>query len=117
MLQSPRRRPLRFVREDTVVVEVMETTISPLTKSTSSKVQYDLMWEKMMELHQHVQQDSTENYRVKNKASLCLLQTEDKFVLQNLQSLLLPRYERQVSSLGTATRSISYKLVLHLRYN
>ena len=42
------------------MVEVMETTISPLTKSTSSKVQYDLMWEKMMELHQHVQQDSTE---------------------------------------------------------
>ena len=42
------------------MVEVTEATVSPLTKSTSSRVNNDLMWVKMMELHPHVQQDSTE---------------------------------------------------------
>jgi hypothetical protein len=43
-----------------LVVAVTEATVSPLTKSTASRVNYDLMWVKMMELHQHVQQDITE---------------------------------------------------------
>jgi hypothetical protein len=77
LLQSPRRRSPRFVREETIVVEVTETTISPLTKSTSSKVQYDLMWAKMMELHQHVQQDSTETTgrKIRRHFAFCKLKT------------------------------------------
>jgi len=35
------------------VVQVMETTVSPLMKSTSSKVQYDLMWAKISKIAQN----------------------------------------------------------------
>jgi hypothetical protein len=60
LLQSPKRQSPRFVRKEILVVAVTEATVSPLTKPTASKVNSDLMWLKMMELHQHVQQDSTE---------------------------------------------------------
>ncbi len=51
------------VTKGNLVVEITEATVSPLTKS--SKVHPDMMWLKMMELHQHVQQDSTEATRRK----------------------------------------------------
>jgi hypothetical protein len=60
LLQSPQRQSPRFFRKENLVVAVTEVTVSPLTKSASSRVNSDLMMVKMMELHQHVQQDSTE---------------------------------------------------------
>jgi hypothetical protein len=58
LLQSLQRQSPRFFRNENLVLEVTEATVSTLTKSTSSRVNADLMWVKMMELHQHVQQDN-----------------------------------------------------------
>ncbi len=48
LMDSPQRQSPRLARKESLVVEVTETSISPLTKSTSSKIQYYLMWAKMM---------------------------------------------------------------------
>jgi hypothetical protein len=77
LLQSPRRQSPRFVRKENLVVAVTEATVSPLTKSTASRVNYDLMWVKMMELHQHVQQDITEatGRKIRRHCAFCKLKT------------------------------------------
>ena len=65
---SPTRRSPRILQKqaasssggaskENLIVEITEAAVSPLTKSTASK---DLMWLKLVELHQHVQQERTE---------------------------------------------------------
>ena len=60
-----------------MVVQITEATVSPLTKSTSSRVQADLMWAKMMELHQHVQQYSKEatGRKIRRHCAYCKFKT------------------------------------------
>ncbi len=59
LLHSPLRQSPKFVRKEKLVVEIIEATVSPLIKSTL-KVHADFMLVKMIELHEHVQQDSAE---------------------------------------------------------
>jgi hypothetical protein len=65
------------VSKGNLVVAITQATVSPLTKSTSSKVHADMMWLKMMELHQHVQQDSTEatGRKIRRHCNYCKFKT------------------------------------------
>jgi hypothetical protein len=51
------------VSKQNLIFEMTEATVSPLTKSMASK---DIMWLKVMGLHQHVQQVSVEAIRRKS---------------------------------------------------
>jgi hypothetical protein len=72
LMDSPQRR---LARKESLVVEVTEASISLLTESTSSKIQYDLMRAKMMELHQPMQQDTTESTgrKIRHYCAFCKL--------------------------------------------
>jgi len=70
------------VVEQNLVVEFSETTVSPLTNghsrfTTSKKVREDAIWMQLVELHQHVQQDSTEarGRKIRWHCDFCKLKT------------------------------------------
>jgi hypothetical protein len=99
------------VVEQNLVVEITVTTVSPLTniqsKSMSSKeVWEDAIWIKLLELHKHVQQQSTEatGRNIRRHCSICkskmgwYCQTCKVYCCPEIKDSKIPR---------TAIRSIS----------